>query len=96
MKLDELERLAKAATPGPWQVRKQQAIVRYSDDETTFDIVAGAQADADLDYIAALSPDVALKLIAVVREVMGLDEADMRESMRCRDLYDALAALEEP
>lgn len=62
--LDKLEALAKAATPGPWQVPPGALSTVTSADRPLL-IDGGTLNDAQ--YIAALSPDVALKLIALAR-----------------------------
>ena len=86
MTLDELERLARAATPGPWHVQDSNSWRRIGTDRIDGAVVCpinqrhdghpdlGARRD-DLDYIAACSPDVVLKLIETLRAADRLYEA---------------------
>lgn len=71
MDLDELERLALAATPGPWHADKYGIA---GDEDFTTPVVSWdyawcecADEEANKPYIAAASPDVLLALIARVR-----------------------------
>jgi hypothetical protein len=67
--LDALEKLAEAATPGPWETEvadfdaRSWAIFHRGG---TF-VAPDAGCEADAAYIAAMSPDVALALIARLR-----------------------------
>ena len=70
--LDTLEKLAKAATPGPWQTR----FVWRSLDAArkTQDLLSNTlptQDWPDAQFISALNPQVVLELIATVREQAG-------------------------
>lgn len=81
--IDRLERLARSATPGPWTFDLKHEEPLYDEPgvpeywnweigpegETLLDGTATDDPTADLAYIAACSPDVILRLIAVVREV---------------------------
>lgn len=91
LNIDELERLAKAATPGPWMADDVQE--RGSDGRWGVWHVASLgpicrvgdpyprgdnNPSENMDYIAALSPDVALALIARLRKA---EEALSRERL---------------
>ena len=69
MDLDELEKLARAATPGPWTYHDRFGWVTTKDAMDIFDgryAVKGAG-----PYIAAANPDTVLALIAVAKAVKG-------------------------
>lgn len=70
--LDELERKARAATPGTWTVG-------YGDITTDrghyIQRIGSANARRDLDHIAANSPDVTLQLVAIARAALAWGEA---------------------
>lgn len=87
MNLDELERLAEAATPGPW--KQEYSGGHYAESVTAAKprggtitvarIGSGPKRRADdAAHIAACSPDAILRLLAVVRA------ADAME-LRCDD-----------
>ena len=73
MKLDELEKLAKAATPGPWKVKFD---INVSDREGVSVLGAGGtDATAHFDrnrnnatFIAAANPATVLRLVELLRE----------------------------
>lgn len=81
--LDEIERLAKAATPGPWRPEREPppvgnawfdelptGAVPIESRGTAFALgvaVAGAARRADAEHIAALAPNTVLRLIAMAR-----------------------------
>lgn len=73
--LDTLKKLAEAATPGPWDATMWESIIKKLFDGAPTSVVASAMADdfaqakADAAYIAAMSPDVCLKLIAEIRRL---------------------------
>lgn len=78
MKLDELERLASAATPGPWDWYSETGITpfvcTYSEDSKGNRALKGSVGVGspkvlvkDVQYIAAANPDTVLKLIAVAK-----------------------------
>jgi len=76
MTLDELEDLALAATPGPWEVNGQNlrslhpALSRAGGSgNLMYCDGSGWEHDGDPAYIAAVSPDVVLALIGRVREL---------------------------
>ncbi len=89
--LNELERLARAATPGPWKAcdgRGPGVAVFWDapeqDDNFVFyDETGGRHRDAA--YIAAASPNVVLQLIARVRE---LERRNLVLRCTARDLAD--------
>jgi len=75
MNLDELEKLAKAATPGKWNFTYTEpyeakfigpkGITVWLDDAPVHEF--NSQVDNDANYIAAANPDTVLKLIRVAR-----------------------------
>lgn len=72
--LDEIEAAAKAATPGPWvaEYGGGEEVVLPSDALSTLEAVCVTKLwhrQADAKHIAGLSPDVALALVAEVREL---------------------------
>lgn len=80
--LDRLEQLARAATPGPWtrdysdDTWREVAVTRM-DSGTNVHVWSSAKrasAIDDAEYIAAASPDVVLKLIAVARAAAEIAE----------------------
>jgi hypothetical protein len=84
--LDEIERLAKEATPGPWTSSIE------TDPETDkpgiiwadagHHCIGDMYATDDADYIAAVNPSVVLELIAELREYRRReDEIDPYEGM---------------
>lgn len=76
--LDELERLAKAATPGPWRMVALSSHYGVTHGDYRFPTVVYAHEGWDgygngssrpnADYIAAANPATVLALIARVRE----------------------------
>ena len=108
MKLTELESVAKAATPGPWTAKDAEDGfgVAYDGDEVAnlCQCIVVPRANGmlahprkDALYIAAMSPDVALKLIAVAQAAKrvafsnGFDAALPDKQLALRN---AIAALE--
>ncbi len=89
MKLTELEAAARAATPGPWILATSNSWRRYLSQTGHSVCEPTKQADGHADlwfrnggvdgpdalYIAAMSPDVALKLIAVAQAAPAVVEA---------------------
>jgi hypothetical protein len=73
--LSALERLAKAATPGPW--RNGADPCHFDSPEVTDDKTFSyyVKTDADAAFIAALSPSTALALIAHIRKLEAVAEA---------------------
>lgn len=84
--LDKLERLAKAATPGPWEFKEDNDETKDGSylefytagpariDIYRFDPQGETLGKADAEYIAALSPDVALSLISEMRALRAENE----------------------
>jgi hypothetical protein len=71
--LDEMERAAKAATPGPYAVSVygyHVDFVRQPSMERIF--VARAHLKADAEHIAAANPETVLRLIAYARRLEAL------------------------
>lgn len=97
--LDEIERLAKAATPGPWECAPGDAIDHWElwNPKTTEYVVqddSGVEPRfEDISYIAAANPETVLKLIAVVKA--ALNEIKHEPGNKLLELREALAALEE-
>jgi hypothetical protein len=85
-RLDELERLARAATPGPWSAESQFR-VKHRRGYRAWDDVAQTMTSDDSAYIAALSPEVVLALIDVVRA------ADEMRAERQNSTYIPVAAI---
>jgi len=101
--LDEIEAAAKAATPGPWvaEYGGGEEVVLPSDALSTLEAVCVTKLfhrQADAKHIAGLSPDVALALVAEVREMRAKVERVRelhrenaypdRPVSRCRDCDD--------
>lgn len=63
--LEELEKLALAATPGPWRARFDEVL-----DANDYSLLMGGwfRRDADAAFIAALNPETVLRLIEQLRE----------------------------
>jgi len=105
--LDELEALAKAATPGPWRISidSHDGAHDVLSDHAGYRWIAGvddANGCPDGHFIAACDPGTVHKLIAAAKaakELRALDgaakSADDFISLRFR-LRKALAALESP
>jgi len=103
--LDQLRALAHAATPGPWRVEAQghawQEVARVNNLEVAPpDSVELAHCADDAAYIAAVSPDVVLGLIAEVerlrlllRESTAWNEISRREVAMLRRQRDELRAI---
>jgi hypothetical protein len=108
--LSDLEDLAKAATPGPWRIDGRHD---YGDGSPYgIDCIENESGEriviadcgvypphgATAEFIAALSPDVVLKLIEVARAADAWaksDECDkfLPNKRREQEILDALAAL---
>lgn len=81
--LDELEALAKSATPGPWSIdetetyydgkRHPAAYVKGPTYAHSYEDTVPCVADAA--FIAALNPERALQLVAVVRAAQEVQDA---------------------
>lgn len=64
--LDQLEALAKAATPGPWIFAKDGSHI-YQTAHITRDVWEIPHREADMPYIAAANPQTILALISQLR-----------------------------
>ncbi len=75
--LDALERTAQAATPGPWEVTPNGEVKRgvIPPDEIWKLGATGNRIRRDAAHIAAFNPQVALALVARVREAEALLDA---------------------
>lgn len=81
--LDELERLAKAAAPGPWE-QNEGCVHDALGDCVTLDTSSGA-------YIAAANPETVLALVKRVRELEKEYQEECARTSRAEDLLrDAL------
>lgn len=85
--LDELERKAKAATPGPWRQYEPLVLSATDGGMDIADCALGSEPEdieewpaalADAAHIAANSPDVTLQLVAIARAALAWSEADRR------------------
>lgn len=99
MNLDELERLAKAATPGPW-IETLTANADAVDDQASLLVGPDRQLMKQLsdrlesaaDYIAACSPDVILRLLNVVRAADAMRSTCVILQARQWESFDAARA----
>ena len=100
--LDDLEAKARAALPGPWEVADVDpdgltcSIISPSEE---LDVIPRAPHDDDAHYIAAASPDVILRLVAVAKAAKALadDNSDDPELIALvGEAVDALDAPEKP
>ncbi len=103
--IDSLERLARAATPGPWKWTESYGSVSLDRDVPNHDHTLGDHVlfaepcgdcnssvlveDADAAYLAAVSPDVVLGLIALLRaaeeEIADLKDENAGIDVSARD-----------
>jgi hypothetical protein len=100
MRLDELEAIARAATPGEWFVHDAlgHAVAAVASKRIAADALPPKSPAADSTYIAAFSPARVLAMLAIVRAAKhvaysnGFDAAlpDKQERLRT-----ALAAFDE-
>lgn len=96
--LDELERLAKAATPGPWEVYSEPDVgmpstlmaLRPSGDRVIkfFRDPLEPLSREDLDFAAAANPATMLALIARIRELEAR-EASIEGALTKASLIDS-------
>ena len=75
--LGALEALARAATPGPWTMRRMGTSYAYytpaEPEYPSWEIdSSGPMSDFDAEYIAAANPAVVLALIARIRELEAM------------------------
>ena len=66
--LDALEAAAKAATPGPWNVNKEEYAVFINHKKGTIAEIVSYEDCFDAAYIAAAHPAAILELIAELRQ----------------------------
>jgi hypothetical protein len=96
--LDELEKLALAATPGPWWVAGK-ATIRYGTkgklDSGWIASMHWREAAANGRYIAAASPDAVLRLVAIARANVAPMVADLPGMAVQGALQAVLDALED-
>lgn len=88
MNFDELEKLAKAATPGPWE-----AFFMFGSDDLPAEILAGdgtsvctvdenaVNPTPNFRFIAAANPQTVLELIASLRSARA-ENARLREALK--------------
>ena len=101
--LDELEKIAKAATPGPWYGDRVDGTVKYSlmggaddhvirgDNGNEDTIPYGIQTDEDEKYLLAFHPATALRLIEASRP-SAMNHLDLlKKYIACLDTYDGYA-----
>lgn len=100
--LDELERKARAATPGPWcwihgdfadtlkRLGDQEIVLRITDDDRSI-----YPHPRNCGYLACSSPDVTLALIARIRELEALATQVIRDHVRHIDESEMHALLEK-
>jgi hypothetical protein len=98
MNIDELERLAREATAGPYFVHAAlgYAVATVGKTRVASDVhpkITQEQVAADAAYIAAASPDVMAKLIAVVRAAQTVETTSGTSITALCVLSVALAAL---
>ena len=99
-KLDELERLAKAATPGPWEIRETHhagTCVCSAPPGVKWHDVLSYGSDEDAAYVAAISPDVVLgllaehkKLVAFLRELSTRADGYIVSTYVCGKAHELL------
>lgn len=87
--LDALERLARAATPGPWV---SDGCDIKSPNEALWIYDEGGHSEGDARYIAAMNPETTLALIARVRELEGALRRIERASS-CGDPYTEIGRM---
>lgn len=91
--ITHLRTLAQAATPGPWAIERSTArhdsrvLVKASAPSQALARIGGdslraIESDALAAYIAAVSPDVVLALLAEVERLRGLIDTYMITEMR--------------
>ena len=70
MNLSELEALAKAATPGPWETNKEDIISNVMEVIANNGYVSVCDADPyDALFIAHANPQTILQMIALIRQI---------------------------
>lgn len=87
MNINELDKLAKAATPGPWSNRvvegMEDNILSCNEDKwIVFSDESVVVEQNDSDYIAAAHPSAILELIAAYREAVAALKHYAQEDIR--------------
>jgi len=95
MTLTDLERLALAATPGEWANDEQWPRWVLANDEPLASTVHSSRPKADAAYIAALSPERVLAMIAVIEAAKAMRVDPTYRSGYLQAFDEALAALEK-
>ena len=110
MNLDELRKVAEAATPGPWHAEKKPSSLEcdgktfdawmvYTDDDLASGFWA-YEGDADMEHIATFDPPTVLALLDVTEAASNLDAHIALNGGchlgcdQCDDLIVAVARLE--
>ena len=101
--MDELRKIADAATPGPWALEQGRrllsthpAIASRSDGSgLMYPDGSGWCHDGDLEFIATFDPEMVGALLAIAYEVRGIVEAGQLPEAEAAILADLLAALTE-
>ena len=92
MTTDELRKLARAATPGPWGRWNRDATrVRRYFGTSGYDDICQASTGENAAYIAALSPERVLAMIAVIEAAMAM-RREIDNPWCLTEAYDALRA----
>ena len=90
LNLDELERLAKAATPGPWEMRATEWS-RYAVQKSQPDWGAVADTsishESDMAFISAANPAVVLELVRRLREAEEIEGVLIDALEQCRGRF---------
>lgn len=100
--INELEALAKAATPAPWEVDAGNNVVTAMELPTRdhgpmrHQVCEGQlnpQGNKDAEFIAALNPATVLRLLAMLRECEELfedfechEDTDIEQRSQCRNM----------
>jgi hypothetical protein len=93
--MTDLERLARAATPGPWQVNRLGYNTPYVVSNFVEPSVGAAYYSENAEYIAALSPERVLAMIAVIDAAQAMRVDPTYRSGYLQEFDAALAALEK-
>jgi len=102
--IDELERLAKAATPGPWAHDRYNSVnyvnwYGFDEPPITCTVTSLGNDENNSKYIAAANPDTILKLIAVVRAAQNWKKTHHNDWVKDHEalgqIVEALTALED-
>jgi len=97
MTINELRALALAATPGEWANDEQWPRWVLANDEPLASTVHSSRPEADAAYIAALSPERVLAMIAVIEAAKAMHveyDQDLYTTATNKAFKAALAKLE--